>query len=1299
MQKLVFSYLFIVLSVHITLGQKQEPRLVLPVGHTGSINSAVFSPDDKLVITQSRDGSVKIWDAENGKELKDIFHENYQCIGINNTGSLAFFASKNKPVIIHELIKDSIKILPNKYNQNYSRVFFNKDNTLVTAFNDGPENDSLVCVWNLVTNELVGNFLVDNCLAIDISKNNKLLLTITYSKKIQVWDLVNNNILLELDSITYNYIRFSSDSKSLLIDTGQNKLKIIEINGRREINFNDNYKVNFASSLSENDNGLIFYDYNPLSILKTETGEVINLKRYFGYVYSHCFSHDNKYLTTTSKDSITRLWEVQTGNLLKSFKGGSKRIYSVSFSNDDKKLLTAEDNGDTRIWDVDTGKELVVLKGYSKSVRSKLCPKNKFVVNYSKNKAWIWNIETGENNHLLERHTGLIYDVQFSANNKLIVTSSSDSTCRIWELSTGKLLYTLPGHKDAVISSVFSSNDQYLTTILQDNSAWIWDINKKQIIRKIKHTDDGRKVKLFDRDNENGVEHNYYSHFLVTNSDGTKILTSYGDSSFAKVWDAQTGEVLFMLNENSFFLRDARFSIDNKYIATMTDSNTYIWNAKTGELIHHLNYHKDNVEYSFFSADGKYLATSSWDSTIVIWELETGKKITRLKMPSKEPETVVFNTDGSRILTVPDISINNIIKYWDTESGTLIHTLDNSSWPSAEFTLDSKFILTTGSNHKTILWDVETGKPLYTRLQLENNDWLVYDEDYRFDGTPGAIDYLYLTCGLEVIDLAQVKDSLWVPGLVEKIMNGVSIMINDRPAPKLKDLNICELTPVIEPIENGDKGLYRYKIIPRNGGLGETEVYINGNLTYKFKPDQLQKKLEEKKEVYYLSFSSDTLQGFLTGEKNSTNPILVKAKVKGSGIYGRGVILDLVKNTEKESPKFYGLFIGVNDYGNSNKESSEQRYRDLNFAKKDADDLSNAVEATARNLFKEDCHIYRLTGTGNSENAPTKANIQKALKEIGEKAKASDILYIFFAGHGDIPEKSGEKEIRFILHKAYKKNLMSSSFGVDELTDWCHPKNIKAQKRVFVFDACHSGQIINQTMAFNGRGDDESTRIRQLDKLKDKNGMMILAAAADNESAYEDETLNQGVLTYHLLQVMKEQQKDTSLVIRSWFDETIDLVKDYSRVNGNKQEPNSFGDGRFEIGNITNEVRQKIDISCPKTRIGMCDITMNLDAKAIYPQLRQKVNNYFTSPSARGDFVFSKNLDKSYRVVAACNVSKKKVEMYYDIFLADQQIGNTIILPKVKNKTEEELVKLLTDSITVEIERIDERKERCKLKE
>jgi hypothetical protein len=580
-------------------------------------------------------------------------------------------------------------------------------------------------------------------------------------------------------------------------------------------------------------------------------------------------------------------------------------------------------------------------------------------------------------------------------------------------------------------------------------------------------------------------------------------------------------------------------------------------------------------------------------------------------------------------------------------------------------------------------------------MDLGKDRFLFFDKYGRFDCSEEVMSLLYLVCGSEIIDLTQVKDSLWVPGLVEKIMNGDSIMINDRPAPKLKDLNICDLTPVIEPIENGDKGFYRFKIIPRNGGLDETEIYINGNLTYKFKPDQLEKKREQNKDIYYLSISSDTLQGFLTGDKGSENPILVKAKVKGSGIYGRGVILDVVKNTEKENPKFYGLFVGVNDYGNPNKESSEQRYRDLDFAKKDADDLSNAVEGTARNLFKQDCYIYNLTGTGTAENIPTKANIQKALKEIGEKAKASDILYIFFAGHGDIPEKSGEKEIRFILHKADKKNLMSSSFGVEELSEWCHPRNIRAQKRVFVFDACHSGQIINQTLAFNGRGDDEATRIRQLDKLKDKNGMMILAAAADNESAYEDETLNQGVLTYHLLDAMKKE-KDTSLIIRQWFDEAMEGVKEYSRANGNKQEPNSFGDGRFEIGNVNEQVRAGIDISCPKTRVGMCEFMSFGEAEVKYPTLKNELTNIFKSASGRGNFVLSQNIEKAYRISGVLAMEKNKAMIQYEIKKGDQ-ILTTMKLPAFEKKaSENEIIERVSKSIQSELERLDKREEKCK---
>jgi WD40 repeat protein len=951
--------------------------------------------------------------------------------------------------------------------------------------------------------------------------------------------------------------------------------------------------------------------------------------------------------------------------------------------------LTAGDDNTARIFEVATGKELQALKGHTNAVYSAVFSPDGRTVQFRDSTARIWETKSGQLLQTLEWYKSsfgklrTIELVIFSPDGKTVITTYGGKTARIFDAQSGKFLKNLDGHKRNVKSAVFSP-DGTLALTASDSTARIFEVAT------------GKVLKVFSG-------HTFGITSAVFSPDGKWALTA-GDST-ARIYEVATGKELQVLKGHTNYVRSAVFSPNGKLALTASNDNTArIFEVATGKELQVLKGHTSSVNRAIFSPDGKLALTASdggsklkgYDRTARIFEVATGKALQVLSGHTDYITSAVFSPDGKLVLTASDDNTARIIEVATGKELQVLkgHTSDVNS---AVFSPDGRHVLTTGADHKTILWDAATGKALYTRLQLEGDDWLVYDEHYRFDGTQGAIDYLYLTCGLEVIDLAQVKDSLWVPGLVEKIMNGDSILIHDRPAPKLKDLNICDLTPIIEPIDKGDKGLYRYKIIPRNGGLGETEVYINGNLTYKFKPEQLQKKLEQKKEVYYLSFSSDTLQGFLTGEKNSANPILVKAKVKGSGIYGRGVILDVVKTTEEENPKFYGVFIGVNDYGNPTKESSAQRYRDLDFAKKDADDLANAVEATARNLFKEDCRIYRLTGTGNSDSVPTKANLQNVLKEIGENAKASDILYIFFAGHGDISEKSGEKEIRFILHKAFKGDK-KYYFGVEELTEWCHPKNIKAQKRVLVFDACHSGQIINQTMAFNGRGDDEATRIRQLDRLKDKNGMMILAAAADNESAYEDETLNQGVLTYHLLQVMKEQQKDT-LEIRNWFKETIELVKEYSRANGNKQEPNSIGYGDFEIGNITNEVRQNIDISCPKTRIGMCVFSDPTgEAEALYPKLKEKVNQYFTSTSSRGSLVFSKNLDKAYRVEGTYILVKKKVQIRYKVFIGENQLTEAISLPAIKGQSEEELVQLLTESITAEIERLDKRDEKCKSK-
>jgi len=49
-----------------------EPPFIELKGHTAWVNFALFSPDGKRIATASQDDTARIWDAESGKELREL---------------------------------------------------------------------------------------------------------------------------------------------------------------------------------------------------------------------------------------------------------------------------------------------------------------------------------------------------------------------------------------------------------------------------------------------------------------------------------------------------------------------------------------------------------------------------------------------------------------------------------------------------------------------------------------------------------------------------------------------------------------------------------------------------------------------------------------------------------------------------------------------------------------------------------------------------------------------------------------------------------------------------------------------------------------------------------------------------------------------------------------------------------------------------------------------------------------------------------------------------------------------------
>jgi WD40 repeat protein len=71
----------------------------------------------------------------------------------------------------------------------------------------------------------------------------------------------------------------------------------------------------------------------------------------------------------------------------------------------------------------------------------------------------------------------------------------------------------------------------------------------------------------------------------------------------------------------------AAFSPDGKRIVTSSwDKTARVWDAETGELIGELKGHKNVVWTAAFNPDGTRIVTASGDQTVRIWTLRAGRR-------------------------------------------------------------------------------------------------------------------------------------------------------------------------------------------------------------------------------------------------------------------------------------------------------------------------------------------------------------------------------------------------------------------------------------------------------------------------------------------------------------------------------------------------------------------------------------------------------------------------------------------------------------------------------------------------
>jgi WD40 repeat protein len=134
---------------------------------------------------------------------------------------------------------------------------------------------------------------------------------------------------------------------------------------------------------------------------------------------------------------MIRLWDVESGRLVSTLAGHTKRLCSVQFSRDGKMLVSSSFDKTVRLWDVAQGKPLKTLEGHTDRVESAtFTVDGKRVVsvgNQDNPVVVMWDIASGSILYQSAPTPAGLLDVITLPDGQHLLTSGKDGVVRLWQ--------------------------------------------------------------------------------------------------------------------------------------------------------------------------------------------------------------------------------------------------------------------------------------------------------------------------------------------------------------------------------------------------------------------------------------------------------------------------------------------------------------------------------------------------------------------------------------------------------------------------------------------------------------------------------------------------------------------------------------------------------------------------------------------------------------------------------------------------------------------------------------------------
>ena len=379
----------------------------------------------------------------------------------------------------------------------------------------------------------------------------------------------------------------------------------------------------------------------------------------------------------------------------------------AEFSHDGKMIASVGDRDLIRIWDAETGDLLRIMSansGYPKmSYRIRglnFSPNGRYLASYGYLETAYWHVETGKREPL-PREEYLSSNPAFTPDSRAFITCSVEGVLRLRDAETTEILMQMNSSRNGVFQT-YLSPDGRLAACMGDGRIEVWNLETGEAAALIEAPNEpGFSSLVFLPDSRTIAAVSVRMDPDSTDTDEERIIVVH-------LLDALTGGVKRSYEAG---YRQAYFSPDGLTLATYSEREMsarrkiLLWDVETGTIQSQLE-----GMYSFqgFSPDGKRVGGRTDIESIGLWDVETGAlKVERDIRIHK----MRFSPDGTRIVGFAGSGQIHIL---DAETLQTHRQMEGHGAEvlSVQFSQDGRSVLSVGGDlgYTAHIWNASTGE-------------------------------------------------------------------------------------------------------------------------------------------------------------------------------------------------------------------------------------------------------------------------------------------------------------------------------------------------------------------------------------------------------------------------------------------------------------------------------------------------------------------------------------------------------------------------------------------------------------